>query len=221
MESSSATSPEQQLAGGPHTVWEAPVRPLRASGRPTGTGEDVRLGLALGGRGGRRLGGGCLLVHPELMDMQPRDLEILDLEAADHRASDRQPANCQGADGPGANSRRPDRGRADADRCQEHRRRLLAAATTKLHRTVRASSAIHAIVLQWSKVGVGFLALPPARPHFGVVIPMTYTLGPDSSTRPRTVKITIYGWSSRVIQRWPRWRMASVQVRRHYGSSGC
>jgi hypothetical protein len=29
--------------------------------------------------------GGCLLVHPDLMDVQPRDLEILDLEAADHR----------------------------------------------------------------------------------------------------------------------------------------
>ena len=151
--------------------------------------------------------------------MQPRDLEVLDLEAADHRASHRQPANCQGADGPGANSRRPGRGRADADRCQEHRRRLLAAATTKLHRTVGASSAVHAMVLQWSKVGVGFRALPLARPHFGVVIPMTYTVGPDSSTRPRTVKITIYGWGSRVMQRLPRWRMASVQVRRHYGSS--
>jgi hypothetical protein len=155
------------------------------------------------------------------MDVQPRDLEILDLEAADHRSSDRQPADRQRTDGPGANSRRPDRGRADADRCQEQRRRLLAAAATKLHRTVRASSAVHAIVLLWSKVGVGFLALPSARPHFGVVTLMTYTVDLDSSTRPRTVKITIYGWSSRVIQRWPRWGMASVQVRRHYGSSGC
>jgi hypothetical protein len=30
---------------------------------------------------------------------------------------------------------------------------------------------------------------------------MTYTVGPDSSTRPRTGKITIYGWGSRVMQR--------------------
>src|SRR5215218_9151557 len=116
------------------------------------------------------------------MHVQPRDLEVLDLEPADH----------QRTDGPGANSRRPDRGRADADRCQEHRRRLLAPAATKLHRTVRASSAVHAMVLLWSKVGVGFLALPPARPHFGVVPLMTYTVDLDSSTRPRTVKITIY-----------------------------
>jgi hypothetical protein len=78
--------------------------------------------------------------------MQPRDLEVLDLEAADHRSSDRQPANRQGADGPGANGRRPDRGRAHADRSQEHRWRLLAAATTELHRTVGASSAVHAMV---------------------------------------------------------------------------
>jgi hypothetical protein len=155
------------------------------------------------------------------MDVQPCDLEILNLEAADHRSSDRQPTDRQSTDGPGANSRRPDRGRADPDRCQEHRRRLLAAAATKLHRTVRASSAVHAIVLQWSKVGVGFLALPSARPHFGAVTLMTYTVDLDSSTRPRTVKITIYGWGSRVIQRWPRWGMASGQVRRHYGSSGC
>src|SRR4030095_5052045 len=98
------------------------------------------------------LGGGCLLVHPELMDVQPRDLEILDLEAADHRASDRQPADRQGAGGP----------RATPD--------------TNVHRTVRASSAVHAIVLQWSKVGVGFLALPSARPHFGAVTLMTYTV---------------------------------------------
>jgi hypothetical protein len=99
------------------------------------------------------------------MDMQPRDLEVLDLEAADHRSSDRQPANRQGTDGTGANSRRSDRGRADADRCQEHRRRLLAAAAKELHRTVGASSTVHAMALLWSKVGVGFLALPPARPH--------------------------------------------------------
>jgi hypothetical protein len=154
------------------------------------------------------------------MDMQPRDLEVLHLEAADHRSSDRQPANRQGTDGTGANSRRPDRGRADADRCQEHRRRLLAAATKELHRTVGASSTVHAMVLLWSKIGVGFLALPPARPHFGVVTPMTNTVDSDSSTRPRAVKITIYGWSLRVIQRLLRWRMTSVQVR-HYGSSGC
>ena len=99
------------------------------------------------------------------MDVQPRDLEILDLEAADHRSSDRQPADRQSTDGPGANSRRADRGRADPDRCQEHRRRLLAPATTKLHRTVRASSAVHAMsscVDSWC----GFLALPPARPHW-------------------------------------------------------
>src|SRR5215211_6985061 len=81
------------------------------------------------------------------MHVQPRDLEVLDLEAADHRASDRQPADRQRTDGPGANSPCPDRGRADADRCQEHRRRLLAAATTELHRTVGASSAVHAMVL--------------------------------------------------------------------------
>lgn len=102
---------------------------------------------ASGGRRGRGLGGGRLLVHPELMDVQPCDLEILDLEAADHRSSDRQPADRQSTNGPGANSRRPDRGRADPDRCQEHRRRLLAAAAMKLHRTVRASSAVHAMVL--------------------------------------------------------------------------
>jgi hypothetical protein len=109
--------------------------------------------LRLGGRGGCRLGGGCLLVHPELVDMQPRDLEVLDFEAADHRASDRQPANRQGADGPGANRRRPDRGRADANRGQEHRWRLLAAATTELHRTVGASSAVHAMVPSMLPVG--------------------------------------------------------------------
>jgi hypothetical protein len=178
----------------------------------------VRLGLGLGGRGDPRLGGGCLLVHPELMDMQPRDLEVLDLETADHRSSDRQPANRQGTDGTGANSRRPDRGRADADRCQEHRRRLLAAATKELHRTVGASSTVHAMVLLCRKV---VWASPPCLqlvPHFGVVTPMTYTVDSDSSTRLRTVKITIYGWSLRVIQRLPRWRMASVQVRRHYES---
>jgi hypothetical protein len=127
------------------------------------------------------------------MDVQPRDLEVLDLEAADHRSSDRQPADRQRTDGPGANSPRPDRGRADPDRCQEHHRRLLAAAATKLHGTVRVSSAVHAMVLLWSKVGVGFLALPPVRPHYGVVTPMAYTVAPDSSTRPRTMKITIYG----------------------------
>jgi hypothetical protein len=48
------------------------------------------------------------------------------------------------------------------------------------------------MALLWSKVGVGFLALPSARPHFGVVTLMTYTVDLDSSTRPRTVKITIY-----------------------------
>jgi hypothetical protein len=81
------------------------------------------------------------------MDVQPRNLEVLDLEAADHRSSDRQPADRQGADGPGANSRRPNRGCADADRCQEHRRRLLAAVTRELHPTVGASWAVHAVVL--------------------------------------------------------------------------
>jgi hypothetical protein len=137
------------------------------------------------------------------MDVQPRDLEILDLEAADHRSSDRQPADRQRTDGPGANSPRPDRGRADPDRCPEQHRRLLAAAATKLHRTVGTSSAVHAMVLLWSKVGVGFPRLASSSSPFGVVTPMTYAVDPDSSTRPRTVKITIDGWSSRVIPQLP------------------
>jgi hypothetical protein len=92
------------------------------------------------------------------VDVQPRDLQVLDLEAADHRSSDRQPADRQGADGPDANSRRAGRGRADADRCQEQRRRLVAAATAELHRTVGASSAVHAMVLLYVDIGVFFLA---------------------------------------------------------------
>jgi hypothetical protein len=85
--------------------------------------------------------------------VQPRDLQVLDLEAADRRSSDHQPANRQGADGSGADSRCPGRGRADADRCQKHRWRLLAAAT-ELHRTVGASSTVHVIVLLLVRLGV-------------------------------------------------------------------
>jgi hypothetical protein len=101
----------------------------------------------LGGRRGARRGRGWLLVDPELVHVQPRDLEVLNLEAADHRSSDGQPADRQGTDGPGADSRRPGRGRADPDRGQEQHRRLLAAAARELHRTVGASSVIHATVL--------------------------------------------------------------------------
>jgi hypothetical protein len=111
------------------------------------------LELRRGGRRSRWLGGGWLLVDPEFVDVQPRDLQVLDLEAADRRSSDCQPANRQGADGSGADSRCPGRGRADADRCQKHRRRLLAAAT-ELHRTVGASSTVHVMVLLLARLGV-------------------------------------------------------------------
>ena len=104
------------------------------------------------GRRSRWLGGGRLLVDPEFVDVQPRDLQVLDLEAADRRSSDHQSANRQGADGSGADSRCPGRGRADADRCQKHRRRLLAAAT-QLHRTVGAST-VHVMILLLVRLGV-------------------------------------------------------------------
>jgi hypothetical protein len=147
MDGSSPTPPEQQLAGGPHAVWEAAATRRGSRERPTGKGLGYSVRAGLGGRRGPRRGGDWLLIDPELVHVQPRDLEVLDPEAADHRSSDRQPANRQGADGPGADSRRPDRGRADSDRGQEQHRRLLAAAAREPHRTVGASPVVHAMVL--------------------------------------------------------------------------
>jgi hypothetical protein len=67
--------------------------------------------LRVGGRRGRRLGRGRLLVDPELVDMQTRDLKVLDLEVPHNRSSDRQPAYRQGADGARSNGHGPDCGR--------------------------------------------------------------------------------------------------------------
>jgi hypothetical protein len=70
-----------------------PRPPVEGLGAADWQGVGARLGLGWGGRRTPRRGGGRLLVDPELVHVQPRDLEVLDLEAADRRSSDRQPAD--------------------------------------------------------------------------------------------------------------------------------
>jgi hypothetical protein len=99
--------------------------------------------LRVGGRRGRRLGRGRLLVDPEVVDMQARDLKVLDLEVPHDRSSDRQPADRQGADGAGSNGHGPDCGRAKASRCQLHRCTLLPVAAKHGERSRRSSLGVH------------------------------------------------------------------------------
>src|SRR5919112_683712 len=160
----------KSTAGRSAATCATPTGTLSRSARRPADRSKRGCGLELRRRGRRRrwLGGGRLLVDPEFVDVQPRDLQVLDLEAADRRSSDHQPANRQGADGSGADSRCPGRGRADADRCQKHRRRLLAAAT-ELHCTVGASSTVHVIVLLLVRLGVIERANDNAQPADRIV----------------------------------------------------
>ena len=104
--------------------------------------------MRVGGRRGRRL---CrLLVDPELVDMQTRDLKVLDLEVPHDRSSDRQPTYRQGADGAGSTGHGPDCGRPNASRGQLHRCTLLPVAAKHGEGLRRPSLGVRdRILLSW------------------------------------------------------------------------
>ena len=126
----------------------------------------------LGGRWGRGLRRGRLLVDPELVDMQPLDLKILDLELPHHRPSNRQPTYRQGTNRAGSNSHRPNRGRPDASRYKLHRRTLLPAVAKHgkrsgrpslgLHSRVLSTRQSHGPILTYPNVSLTVLTRPPA-----------------------------------------------------------
>jgi hypothetical protein len=155
--------------------------------------------------------------------VQPHDLQVLDLEAADRRSSDHQPANRQGADGSGADSRCPGRGRADADRCQKHRRRLLAA-VTELHRTVGASSTVHVIVLLLVRLGVAERANDNAPSadrivSHGRVVSRSASPPPGRTDEPGQLTLSLPVWPGAPCVCWPTRRCCRVG-RRPVGANG-
>src|SRR5687768_9134661 len=98
MGSSRTTAAMTSRGHRPTSASEPPPRPnpvkarLRLRG-PSRLSSNDATATVLWGDVASGLGGGCLPIDLELMDVQAVDLKLLDLEVSDHRSPDRKPAN--------------------------------------------------------------------------------------------------------------------------------